>query len=107
MADKTYTPTTWATGDAITADKLNNLEQGVTNEQVGPQGPAGPKGDAGATGAKGETGDAGKAGAAGKDAPTIKSIALTTDTDGKVTGGTATLSDSSTVAITVTAPAAS
>lgn len=24
-----YTPTTWATGDVITADKLNNIEQGI------------------------------------------------------------------------------
>lgn len=27
----TYTPTTWATGDVITADKLNNIEQGIVN----------------------------------------------------------------------------
>ena len=37
-----YTPTTWSDGDVITADKLNKLEQGVKNEQVGPAGPAGP-----------------------------------------------------------------
>lgn len=37
-----YEPTTWRDGDLITADKLNKLEQGVQNEQVGPQGPAGP-----------------------------------------------------------------
>ncbi len=46
-----YTPTTWNTGDLITAEKLNKLEQGVQNEQVGPQGPQGeqgPKGDPGA-----------------------------------------------------------
>ena len=24
-----YTPNTWSTGDIITAEKLNNLEQGV------------------------------------------------------------------------------
>ena len=28
-----YEPTTWNTGDVITADKLNKLEQGVQNEQ--------------------------------------------------------------------------
>lgn len=39
-----YTPTTWNDGDLITAEKLNKLEQGVQNEQVGPQGP---KGDSG------------------------------------------------------------
>ena len=26
-----YTPTTWVTGDTITATKLNNLEQGIQN----------------------------------------------------------------------------
>ena len=26
-----YNPTTWTTGDVITADKLNNIEFGVTN----------------------------------------------------------------------------
>lgn len=45
-----YTPTTWADGDLITAEKMNKLEQGVQNEQVGPQGPAGA---AGATGPAG------------------------------------------------------
>lgn len=37
-----YTPTTWNNDDVITAEKLNKLEQGVKNEQVGPAGPAGP-----------------------------------------------------------------
>ena len=45
-----YTPTTWTDGDLITAEKMNKLEQGVQNEQVGPQGPAGA---AGATGPAG------------------------------------------------------
>ena len=48
-----YTPTTWSDGDVITADKLNKLEQGVKNEQVGPAGPAGAKGDPGAQGPAG------------------------------------------------------
>lgn len=52
-------------------------------------------------GPKGDTGTAGKAGAAGKDGLSIKSIALTKDETGAITGGTATLTDSSTVAITV------
>lgn len=42
-----YTPTEWKDGDIITAERLNKLEAGVQNEQVGPQGP---KGDTGATG---------------------------------------------------------
>ncbi|MGJ0687525.1 head fiber protein [Mediterraneibacter gnavus] len=54
-----YTPTTWNDGDVITAEKLNKLEQGVKNEQVGPAGPAGP------AGAKGDKGDPGAAGPAG------------------------------------------
>ena len=48
-----YTPTTWTDGDLITAEKMNKLEQGVQNEQVGPQGPAGEDGAPGATGATG------------------------------------------------------
>ena len=59
-----YTPTTWNDGDLITAEKLNKLEQGVQNEQVGPQGP---KGDAGAQGPKGDKGDTGAQGPAGAD----------------------------------------
>lgn len=45
-----YTPTTWNNNDVITAEKLNKLEQGVKNEQVGPAGPAGPAGAAGPAG---------------------------------------------------------
>lgn len=48
-----YAPTVWKTGDVITAEKMNKLEQGVQNEQVGPQGPAGEDGAPGATGATG------------------------------------------------------
>lgn len=50
-----YTPTTWNDGDVITAEKMNKLEQGVQNEQVGPQGP---KGDPGETGPQGPAGPA-------------------------------------------------
>lgn len=82
-----YTPTEWNTGDVITAEKMNKLEQGVQNEQVGPQGE------------QGETGPQGPAGADGKY---VTAIALTT-TGGAVTGGTATFNDESTVPITVTA----
>ena len=41
-----YTPTEWKTGDLITADKLNKLEQGVQNEQEGPAGQNGADGAA-------------------------------------------------------------
>ena len=96
-----YTPTTWTDGDLITAEKLNKLEAGVQNEQVGPQGPAGPKGDTGETGPKGPKGDTGAQGPAGADGKSVKEISLTT-TAGAVTGGTCTLSDDSTIPITVT-----
>ena len=51
-----YTPTTWKNNDVITAERLNKMEQGIQNEQVGPQGP------------KGDTGEQGPQGPAGKDA---------------------------------------
>lgn len=54
-----YEPTTWNNDDVITAEKLNKLERGVKNEQVGPAGPAGP------AGAKGEKGNPGAQGPAG------------------------------------------
>jgi hypothetical protein len=77
----------------------------------GLQGPAGPKGDKGEKGDKGDTGaqgPAGQNGAQGATGPTgadgksITAIALTTNAEGAVTGGTATLSDKSTIQITVT-----
>lgn len=60
-----YTPTTWNNDDVITAEKLNKLEQGVKNEQVGPAGPAGAVGPAGPAGAKGPAGPAGAKGEKG------------------------------------------
>lgn len=51
-----YEPTTWNNDDVITAEKLNKLEQGVKNEQVGPAGAVGPKGDKGDPGAQGPAG---------------------------------------------------
>lgn len=75
---------------------------------VGPQGPAGPQGEKGDTGAigpkgdKGDKGDQGEVGSAGADGKSITAIALTTNAEGVVTGGTATLSDESVIQITVT-----
>lgn len=88
-----YVKNEWATGDVITADKLNNIENGIENEQVGP---------AGVPGKDGAVGPAGPAGAPGKDGNSVAAIALITDATGKVTGGTATLSDKTTLPITVT-----
>ena len=59
----------------------------------------GPKGDTGETGPQGATGATGPAGADGKS---VTAIELTIDAEGNVTGGTATLSDRSTIDITVT-----
>ena len=98
-----YTPTQWNYGDKITAEKMNKLEEGVQNEQVGPQGPAGPKGETGSqgpAGPKGDPGEAGPQGPAGADGKYVTAIALTT-TGGAVTGGTATFNDQSTLPITV------
>lgn len=53
----------------------------------------GQKGDKGATGATGEKGADGKS---------VKAISLTADSSGKITGGKCTLSDNSTLTITVT-----
>ena len=56
----------------------------------------GPKGD------KGDKGDTGATGSAGTDGKSVTAIELTTNAEGAVTGGTATLSDKSTIPITVT-----
>ena len=82
-----YTAHKWNSGDTITAERLNALENGVKNEQVGPAGKAGADG---------------KTGTKGADGKSVKDIALTVDGDGKVTGGQATLSDNSKLDITVT-----
>lgn len=56
----------------------------------------GPKGDTGATGPAGAKGDKGDTGA------TISAINFTKDSTGVITGGTATLSDNTSIAITIT-----
>lgn len=79
-------------------------EKGDTGPQgpIGPQGEIGPKGDKGDKGDTGETGPQGPKGDTGADGKSITSIALTTNAEGAVTGGTATLSDESIIQITVT-----
>ena len=78
----------FATGKTMTQESFASLVD-FLQEQKGPKGDAGPAGAAGAAGAK------------GADGKSITAIALTTDATGKVTGGTATLSDQSTIKITV------
>lgn len=76
-------------------------DTGATGPQ-GPAGPAGVKGDKGDKGDTGVTGAQGPAGQKGADGKSVKAITLTTNAEGAVTGGTATLSDDSTIQITVT-----
>lgn len=88
-----YKAHVWKPGDTITEDLMNALENGVANEQVGPTGPAGKNGT---NGTKGDTGATGPTGVG------VKSIELTADADGKITGGTLTTTDNKTSPITVT-----
>lgn len=69
---------------------------------AGPKGDKGDKGDTGAQGPAGQNGAQGATGPAGADGKSITAIALTTNAEGAVTGGTATLSDESVIQITVT-----
>lgn len=55
-----------------------------------------------ASGVQGPKGDTGATGPTGADGKSITAIELTTNAEGAVTGGTATLSDKSTIQITVT-----
>lgn len=98
-----YQKQNWVKGEIISAEKLNHLEDGISNIELtpGPQGPAGPKGDTGATGPKGDTGLQGPAGENGSDAKQITSVVINTDATDKVTGGTVTFTDESTVEITI------
>ena len=104
-----YTPHKWSDGELITAERLNSLENGAA--EPGPAGPKGDKGDPGVAGAKGDKGDPGAAGpkgepgakgATGPAGKGVKSLSLTTNGEGKVTGGTLTFSDDTTAPVTVT-----
>lgn len=108
----------FATGKTMTQESFASLVDFLQEQKgpkgdpgetgpIGPAGPAGPKGDQGeagtpgVTGPKGDKGDPGVAGANGADGKSIKAIVLRTNEGGQVTGGTATLSDESTIEITV------
>lgn len=102
----------FATGKTMTQESFASLVD-FLQEQKGPKGdpgetgpagavgPKGDKGDTGVAGPKGDKGDPGVAGANGADGKSIKAIVLRTNEGGQVTGGTATLSDESTIEITV------
>ena len=69
---------------------------------TGAAGAKGDKGDTGATGPAGKNGAQGATGPAGKNGASVTAIKLITNAEGAVIGGTATLSDKSTIQITVT-----
>ena len=147
MATDVYTPTTWAKGDLITAEKLNKNEKGIKaatdgvralqtatasasalgagvaptvtfngsawsfgipagakgeKGDAGAKGPAGPAGATGPAGAQGPAGPAGATGPAGKNGAGVKSLVINIDAAKNTVSGTATLTDSSSVAITGT-----
>lgn len=93
---KFYGPNGWT--DAASGVQGPKGDTGETGPQ-GPIGETGPQGPAGQDGAQGATGATGPAGVDGKS---VTAIELTTDESGRVTGGIATLSDDSTIEITVT-----
>lgn len=75
---------------------------GWVDAASGVQGPKGDKGDTGPQGPAGQNGVQGATGPAGADGKSVTAIELTTNAEGAVIGGTATLSDKSTIQITVT-----
>jgi hypothetical protein len=94
---------------SVVFDDGKNFQQKLESGEL--KGQKGEKGATGATGAKGEKGDTGPAGAKGAtgvagakgaDGKSVKAISLTADSSGKITGGKCTLSDDSTLTITVT-----
>lgn len=93
----------FAAGKTMTQESFASLVD-FLQEQKGPkgdQGEAGTPGVAGPKGDKGDQGDQGVPGANGADGKSITAIELRTNEGGQVTGGTATLSDHSTIEITV------
>lgn len=93
-------------GEVITAKLLTDIAEFVEAQKgpKGDKGDPGAKGDPGVDGAKGDKGDTGAKGdpgAKGADGASIKSIVFTKDEGGAITGGTATLTNNQTVAITV------
>lgn len=65
-----YQKHTWQDGELITHERLNAIENGISEIELtpGPQGATGPKGDTGAQGPKGDRGETGPQGEQGADA---------------------------------------
>lgn len=101
-----YSKQTWISGETITDVKLNHIEDGIANIELTPgpkgeKGDTGPQGIQGPKGEKGDTGQQGPAGENGSDAKQITKVVINTDATDKVTGGTVTFTDESTVEITI------
>ena len=98
-----YSKQTWISGEIITDVKLNHIEDGIANIELtpGPKGETGAQGPIGPKGDKGDTGQQGPAGKNGSDAKQITKVVINTDATDKVTGGTVTFTDESTVEITI------
>lgn len=90
----------FAAGKTMTQESFASLVD-FLQEQKGPKGDKGEPGETGPVGPAGPKGDQGVPGAKGEDGKSITAIALRTNEGGQVTGGTATLSDQSTIEITV------
>lgn len=106
-----YEKHVWETGELITKDSLNHIEEGIENIELTPgpqgekgdtgaQGPQGEKGDTGDQGPQGEKGDKGDKGDTGEQGPaganglSIQSIVI--NVNGSEISGEATMSDGST-----------
>ena len=113
MADETVEPAV----TPMVVEQMDEMPDGVAPQRValfgadgqpvepgaqGPQGETGPQGPKGDTGAQGPQGPKGDTGAAGADGLGVSAISLTTDSTGKVTGGTWTDTKSGSHNITVT-----
>lgn len=94
-----FGPDGWV--DAASGVQGPKGDKGDTGAQ-GPKGDKGDKGDTGPQGPAGQNGAQGATGPAGADGKSVTAIDLTTNAEGAVIGGTATLSDKSTIQITVT-----
>lgn len=84
----------------IVIPKGDTGPQGPQGE-IGPAGPQGEKGDTGDVGPQGPAGDTGLQGPKGENGLSITAITLTKSAEGVITGGTATMSDGSSINITV------
>ena len=106
-----------ATESAVTpmvVEQMDEMPDGVAPQRValfgadgqpvepGGQGPKGDTGDQGPQGEAGPQGPKGDTGAAGADGLGVSAISLTTDSTGKVTGGTWKDTKSGSHSITVT-----